>query len=246
MEEHKELKEAISGCKAGDKVPTTVFVTKMQPFSSRLYDITVRATEKSPNSQRLIAICRVFSGTLKVGQKVFVMGARHGINGQVDVKETVIEHLFILMGCSLKMVEEAPAGTIAGIGGLDDILIKTGTISTDSNCPNFIKSGTISMGLVKVAIETETITEMDMLKEGLLKLNKSDPSVNFFINKRGEYILSTCGEIHLERCIKDLNDDFCPGVKLSISDPIIPFRESIINTKLTNKSKKEIKADKEN
>jgi len=97
------------------------------------------------------------------------------------------------------------------------------------------------MGLVKVAIETENITDMDALKDGLIKLNKSDPSVNFFINKRGEFILSTCGEIHLERCIKDLNDDFCPGIKLTISDPIIPFRESIINKKLSNKTKKDSK-----
>lgn len=53
------------------------------------------------------------------------------MNGQVDVKETVIEHLFLLMGSSLKLIDQAPAGTIVGIGGLDDILIKTGTISSD-------------------------------------------------------------------------------------------------------------------
>lgn len=241
-EQYHGLKEAIEKCESGlrgDKdVPTTVYVTKMQPFSSRLYDITARSTEKSIGSQRLIAISRVFSGTLRVGQTVYVMGPRHQLNGQIDVKETVITHLFCLMGSSLKLVEQAPAGTIVGIGGLDDILIKTGTISTDQNCPNFIKSGTISMGLVKVAIETETITEMDVLKEGLLKLNKSDPSVSFFINKRGEYILSTCGEIHLERCIRDLNDDFCPGIVLTVSDPIIPFREGIISKKLSNRVNK--------
>lgn len=76
---------------------------------------------------------------------------------------------------------------------------------------------------------------MNDLKVGLTKLNKSDPSVSFFINKRGEYILSTCGEIHLQRCIKDLNDDFCPGIKLVVSDPIIPFKEAIINKRLTNR-----------
>ena len=67
------------------------------------------------------------------------MGPRHGFNGQKDVKETTIEHLFLLMGSSLKLIDEAPAGSIVGIGGLDDQLIKTGTISTDENCPNFIK-----------------------------------------------------------------------------------------------------------
>jgi ribosome assembly protein 1 len=163
------------------------------------------------------------------------MGPRHGINGQKDVKETKIEHLFLLMGSSLKLVDSAPAGCIIGIGGLDDLLIKTGTISSSQDCPNFIKLQTISLGLVKVTIEAkQSVDDMESLKQGLLKLNKSDPSVQFFINKKGEFILSTCGEVHLERCIKDLNDDFCPGVELTVSEPIIEFRETIINKKLTN------------
>ena len=209
----------------------------MQPFSSRLYDITTRSLEKSEEKQRLIAVSRVFSGTLKVGQTVNVMGPRHGFNGQKDVKETQIQYLFLLMGSALKLVDQAPAGSIVGIGGLDDLLIKTGTISSTELCPNFIKLQTISMGLVKVTIES-AVEEMENLKNGLIKLNKSDPSVLFFINKKGEFILSTCGEVHLERCIKDLNDDFCPGIELTVSAPIIEFRETIINKKLTNRIQK--------
>ena len=58
------------------------------------------------------------------------------------------------------------------------------------------------------------------------------------VAKKGEFILSTCGEVHLERCIKDLNDDFCPGIELTVSAPIIEFRETIINKKLTNRIQK--------
>ena len=35
-----------------------------------------------------------------------------------------------------------------------------------------------------------------------------------------------------------MNDDYCPGIELEISDPIIPFRETILNKRLTNKIKK--------
>jgi translation elongation factor EF-G len=90
------------------------------------------------------------------------------------------------------------------------------------------------MGLVKVTIESD-VDDMENLKNGLVKLNKSDPSVQFFINKKGEFILSCCGEVHLERCIVDLKDDFCPGIELTVSEPIIEFRETIINKKLTNR-----------
>lgn len=76
---------------------------------------------------------------------------------------------------------------------------------------------------------------MDYLEEGLKKLNRSDPSVSYFRNDKGQLVLSTCGEIHLQRCLKDLTDDFCPGVEIECSDPIIPFRETILNKKLTNR-----------
>ena len=70
---------------------------------------------------------------------------------------------------------------------------------------------------------------MERLKHGLIKLDRSDPSVNFYINSQGEYILSTCGEVHLDRCIKDLHDDFAKGVELVVSEPIITFKETITN-----------------
>jgi len=136
------------------------------------------------------------------------------------------------------MIEEAPAGCIVGISDLEGIILKTGTISTTPLCPNFQKSKVISLGLVKVAIESENLGDMDRLKEGLIKLDRSDPSVSFEVNNQGEYILSTCGEVHLERCIKDLSDDLAKGIKLHVSDPIITFKETIVNTYLADKRKR--------
>ena len=48
-------------------------------------------------------------------------------------------------------------------------------------------------------------------------------------------MLSTCGEVHLEKCLKDLKDDYAPGVEFSISKPIIPFKETIINRSMRDK-----------
>ena len=104
----------------------------------------------------------------------------------------------------MQAIDEAPAGCIVCLADLEDIVLKTATVSTSQTCPNFMKSKAISLGLVKVAIETENLSDMENLKKGLIKLDRSDPSVSFFVNNQGEYILSTCGEIHLERCIKDL------------------------------------------
>mmetsp|Transcript_2734 Transcript_2734/g.4663 ORF Transcript_2734/g.4663 Transcript_2734/m.4663 type:complete len:342 (+) Transcript_2734:445-1470(+) len=80
-----ECNNVIAGQDGEANADTVVFITKMQPFSARLYDITIKSLERSQETQRLVAISRVFSGKLHVGQKVFVMGPRHQINGQKDI-----------------------------------------------------------------------------------------------------------------------------------------------------------------
>lgn len=62
------------------------------------------------------------------------------------------------------MIEEAPAGCIVGLADLENIVLKTATLSTSTLCPNFTKSKTISLGLVKVAFETENLSDMEILK----------------------------------------------------------------------------------
>mmetsp|Transcript_19103 Transcript_19103/g.13688 ORF Transcript_19103/g.13688 Transcript_19103/m.13688 type:complete len:144 (-) Transcript_19103:1513-1944(-) len=142
------------------------------------------------------------------------------------------------MGSTLQLVKEAGPGCIIGIGGLDEVLVKSGTICSDVNTPNFCKIEGISMGLVKVSIESENLSEMSVLKQGLEKLNRADPSVEFYISKQGEFVLSTCGEVHLEKCLKDVKDSYAPGVVLQVGEPIIPFRETIANRRVTNKERK--------
>lgn len=102
----------------------------MQPFSSRIYDMAVRASEKSQTAQRLIAVARVYSGVLKTGAKVFVFGANHSAETP-DMTEVVIPHIFLLMGQQINLIEEAGPGCIVGIGGLEEILLKTGTICSE-------------------------------------------------------------------------------------------------------------------
>ena len=67
---------------------------------------------------------------------------------------------------------------------------------------------------------------------------RADPSVEFFTTKQGENILSTCGEVHLEKCLKDLEDDYAPGIEFEIGEPIIPFKETILNRTTRDKQRK--------
>lgn len=83
-ERYLDLKNSIVGCKQDG--PLVVFVTKMQPVPSKLYDATVHG-EASYESQRLVAVARVYSGTIYRGQTVYVFGANHS-EEKPDVRET--------------------------------------------------------------------------------------------------------------------------------------------------------------
>ena len=43
----------------------------------------------------------------------------------------------------------------------------------------------------------------------------------------GENVIITTGEVHLQRCIDDLVERFA-GIEINVSDPIVPFRETIV------------------
>jgi len=61
--------------------------------------------------------------------------------------------------------------------------------------------------------------------EGLKKLGKSDPLVVCEISEGGEHIIAGCGELHVEICLKDLQDDFA-CIPIITSDPVVSYRET--------------------
>lgn len=57
--------------------------------------------------------------------------------------------------------------------------------------------------------------------------HRSDPLVQCSIEESGEHIIAGAGELHLEICLKDLQEDFMAGARLRISEPVVSFRETI-------------------
>lgn len=90
-----QIQKSIRACDKDG--PLLVFVTKMQPYHSKLYDATIRSTEPSEFSTRLIAVARVLSGTIRQGSSVFIIGPTHTVE-KPDVTETTIDYLFLMMG----------------------------------------------------------------------------------------------------------------------------------------------------
>ena len=140
------------------------------------------------------------------------------------------------MGQFLNQINQVPVGNIFSVGDLEKDVFKTSTISDNYNCPSIIPLNLNQNSNIKVSITPENIKEMPILLEGLEKLNRSDPAVNYYTQSNGEHILVTSGEVHLERCIRDLEDELAK-VKFKISAPIVNFKEGLNNLNYTFKKK---------
>ncbi|XP_060804573.1 elongation factor-like GTPase 1 [Amyelois transitella] len=206
-----------------------------------------------------IAFARVFSGKIKKGSKVYVLGPKHDpskvlvikdfqvdsdkklkdLNSDEHITCTEIKSLYILMGRDLESIDEAVAGNIIGIGGLEDHVLKTATLSSTIACPAFSELQYAAVPILRVAIEPENPSQLPQLVKGLKLLNQSDSCVQVLLQETGEHVLVTAGEVHLERCLEDLKNHYA-RIPITVSEPIVPFRETIVEPPKLDMANEEI------
>uniref|UniRef100_A0A2K6PDH3 Elongation factor-like GTPase 1 n=1 Tax=Rhinopithecus roxellana TaxID=61622 RepID=A0A2K6PDH3_RHIRO len=200
--------------------------------------------QEEDNQESFIAFARVFSGVARRGKKIFVLGPKYspleflrrvplGFSAPPDDLPPVphmaycaLENLYLLMGRELEYLEEVPPGNVLGIGGLQDFVLKSATLCSLPSCPPFIPLNFEATPIVRVAVEPKHPSEMPQLVKGMKLLNQADPCVQILIQETGEHVLVTAGEVHLQRCLDDLKERFAK-IHISVSEPIIPFRETI-------------------
>uniref|UniRef100_A0ABM5EYZ3 Elongation factor-like GTPase 1 isoform X1 n=2 Tax=Pogona vitticeps TaxID=103695 RepID=A0ABM5EYZ3_9SAUR len=203
------------------------------------------STGKQEDAQKevFVAFARVFSGVVRRGQKLFVLGPKYdpaeslhklppGCSASDDLPSVphlaccTLEDLYLLMGRALEELQEVPAGNVLGIGGLQDFVLKSATLSSSPACPPFNPLNFEATPIVRVAIEPKHPSEMPQLVKGMKLLNQADPCVHVLIQETGEHVIITAGEVHLQRCLDDLKERFAK-IEISVSKPIVPFRETI-------------------
>lgn len=200
---------AIKACDA--KGPLMMYISKMVPTSDK---------------GRFYAFGRVFAGTVGTGQKVRLMGPNYLPGKKDDLCEKNIQRTILMMGRYTESIEDVPCGNICGLVGVDQFLVKTGTISTHKEAHNMRVMKFSVSPVVRVAVECKNPSELPKLVEGLKRLAKSDPMVQCIIEESGEHIIAGAGELHLEICLKDLEEDHA-GIPIKVSDPVVSYRETV-------------------
>lgn len=103
---------------------------------------------------RFYAFGRVLSGTLINGNKVRIMGANF-VYGKTDdlVTDKPIQRVVIMMGKNVESVQAVPCGNLWAIVGVDQYLVKSGTLS-DNLTAYPIKAMKYSVSpVVRVAVQ---------------------------------------------------------------------------------------------
>jgi elongation factor 2 len=204
--------EACTAIKACDpNGPLMMYVSKMVPTSDK---------------GRFYAFGRVFAGKVATGQKCRIMGPNYVPGKKDDLYEKSIQRTILMMGGRVEAIEDVPAGNICGLVGVDQFLVKTGTLTTLKEAHNMKVMKFSVSPVVRVAVEPKNPADLPKLVEGLKRLSKSDPMVQCIIEESGEHIIAGAGELHLEICLKDLEEDHAQ-IPLKKSDPVVSYRETV-------------------
>merc|ERR1712160_67313 len=133
----------------------------------------------------------------------------------------------LMMGGKAEAVPDVPCGNTVALVGIDQYLLKQGTI-TDCDLAHNIRVMKYSVSpVVRVAVEVKNASDLPKLVEGLRKLSKSDPLVLVMTEESGEHVIAGCGELHIEICLKDLEEEFakCPIKK---GNPVVSYKETVL------------------
>ncbi len=162
-----------------------------------------------------VATGRLFSGTLKDGDTVQLLGAKR--SGR-------IQSVNMFMGNQRELVGQFTAGNIPALLGLEHARAGE-TLSSQKGFVEFESISYVSEPVVTIAIESKHPKELPKLVEALRKLNIEDPSLVVKINEEsGEMLIAGMGVLHLEVATNLLKEQ---NIEIITSPPLINYRETI-------------------
>ncbi|ERT01226.1 hypothetical protein HMPREF1624_02468 [Sporothrix schenckii ATCC 58251] len=190
------------------------------------------AEKANIDPEHLIGFARIYSGTLSVGDEIYVIPPKFSPahpHHPPEPKKITVEALYMIMGRNLESLDQVPAGVVFGIRGLEGTVLKSATLCSqvEGACNLAGIASTIGRPIVRVALEPENPADLDKMIAGLKLLVQSDPCAEYEQFSTGEHVLLTAGELHLERCLTDLRERFA-RCEIQAGAPIVPYRETIV------------------
>ncbi|RDI71548.1 elongation factor EF-2 [Halopelagius longus] len=161
-----------------------------------------------------IATGRLFSGTIKKGQELYVSGT---------AGKNRVQSVGIFMGGEREELDRGvPAGNIAAVTGLRDAIAGS-TVSSVEMTP-FESIEHISEPVITKSVEAKNMDDLPKLIQTLQQVAKEDPTIRVEINEdTGEHLISGQGELHLEVITQRIQKN--QGIPVVTGEPIVVYRE---------------------
>ena len=158
---------------------------------------------------------RLYSGKLKPGEQIYNVGKK---------KRERVNRVLRMHANKTEPMDCLEAGDIAVIIGLK--LAQTGDTLGSEGMPILLEDLNFPEPVISVAIEPDTISDRDKLKETLEILSKEDPTFTSRDDaETGQLIISGMGELHLDVLVTRMKDDF--KVAARVGAPQVTYRESV-------------------
>ncbi len=163
-----------------------------------------------------IATGRLFSGTIRKGQELYVSGT---------AGKNRVQSVGVFMGGEREELDRGvPAGNIAAVTGLRDAIAGS-TVSSVEMTP-FESIEHISEPVITKSVEAERMDDLPKLIQTLQQVAKEDPTIRIEINEdTGEHLISGQGELHLEVITQRIRDN--QGIPVRTGEPIVVYREQV-------------------
>jgi elongation factor G len=161
---------------------------------------------------------RVYSGTLKSGDQVFVPNRS---------RTERIGRLLQMHASDRSEIKEVHAGDIAAAVGLKDVT--TGDTLSDLDKVIILEKMDFPEPVISVAVEPKTKVDQEKMGLALQRLAKEDPSFRVHTDaESGQTIIEGMGELHLEIIVDRMKREF--KVDANVGKPQVAYRETLRST----------------
>ncbi len=162
----------------------------------------------------VVATGRLFSGTVKEGDTILIVGR--------NIKKR-IQQVTVYMGPNREIVGVLPAGNIPALLGIDEA--RAGDTLASVETVPFESLHYVSEPVVTISVEPKHSRDLPKLVEFLNKLSIEDPTLVTTVRpETGEYLISGMGTLHLEIALTWIAK---AGIEVVASKPIILYRETV-------------------
>lgn len=187
----------------------------------------------SPDGKSFTAFGRIYSGQIKIHDRVKVLGETYSEEDDEDMVTQQIKGVYVGQGrYRLSLQHAVSAGNWVLIDGIEASITKTATITSANDMSGigiFRPLRFPTEAVVKLAVEPHNPAELPKMLDGLRKINRSYLLATTKVEESGEHIILCTGELAADIILHDLRQLYS-DIEIKVADPVVCFTETVQET----------------